>query len=200
MVSTIVNTEDPIMTAAGGGAAEVPKLIAFVAQKTGLSPTAVLAVLQKNFPHTAALLQAIPFSAVTAELPGVLKALGPGVLPVIPRLAQTVSAAPSVANGWDNVPGTSGATRFDGSPVRTVPQVRTYFSSDVIPVLETQRDNYEYLVSTSKIDFLGPLVLIIGIVVIIYGLLIVFAAWRLAPPPRARVSVPSPAPVTSHVQ
>jgi hypothetical protein len=200
MVSTIVNTEDPIMTAAGGGAAEVPKLVAFVAQKTGLSPTAVLAVLQKNFPHTAALLQAIPFSAVTAELPGVLKALGPGVLPVIPRLAQTVSAAPFVTNGWDNVPGTSGATRFDGSPVRTVPQVRTYFSSDVIPVLETQRGNYEYLVSTSKIDFLGPLVLIIGIVVIIYGLLMVFAAWRLAPPPRASVSVPSPAPVTSHVQ
>jgi hypothetical protein len=181
MVSTIVNTENPIMTSAGGAAAEVPKLIAFVSQKTGLSQTAVVGALQKNFPHVAALLQAIPFSAVTAELPAVLKFLGPGVLPVIPRLAQTVQAAPLVTNGWNNVPGTAGATRFDGSPIKTVPDVRTYFSSDVIPVLETQRTNYKNLVATSKIDFLGPLVLIIGIVVILYGLLMVLLAWRQEP-------------------
>jgi hypothetical protein len=186
MVSTIVNTEDPIMTAAGGGAAEVPRLIAFVSHRTGLSKTAVLAALQKNFPHTAALLQAVPFSAVTAELPRVLKFLGPAVLPVIPRLAQTVQAAPLVTGGWDNVPGAAGVTRFDGAPVRTVADVRTYFSSDVIPVLETQRANYEYLVATSKIDFLGPLVLIIGIVVMIYGLLMVLAAWRREPKPSTR--------------
>ena len=37
MVSAIVDTEDPIMTPQGGAAAEVPKLIAFVSQKTGLS-------------------------------------------------------------------------------------------------------------------------------------------------------------------
>jgi hypothetical protein len=181
MVSTIVNTENPIMTSAGGAAAEVPKLIAFVSQKTGLSQTAVVGALQKNFPHVAALLQAIPFSAVTAELPAVLKFLGPGVLPVIPRLAQTVQAAPLVTNGWNNVPGTAGATRFDGSPIKTVPDVRTYFSSDVIPVLETQRTNYTNLVATSKIDFLGPLVLIIGIIVILYGLLMVLLAWRQEP-------------------
>lgn len=141
MVSTIVNTEDPIMTAAGGASAE------------------------------------------------------PGVLPVIPRLAQTVSAAPLVTNGWDHVPGTAGVTRFDGSSVTTVPEVRTYFSSDVIPVLETQRANYQYLVSTSKIDFLGPLVLIIGIIVIIYGLLMVFVAWR-EPEARAGFSPPASSTVT----
>jgi hypothetical protein len=194
MVSTIVDTENPIMTAAGGGAAEVPKLVAFVSRKTGLSQTAVVAALQKNFPHVAALLQAIPFSAVTAELPGVLKFLGPGVLPVIPRLAQTVQAAPFVTGGWDNVPGTVGATRFAGGPITTMPDVRTYFSSDVIPVLETQRTNYEKLVATSKIDFLGPLVLIIGIVVILYGLLIVLVAWRQEPPPATR---PAMAPTAS---
>jgi uncharacterized membrane protein len=185
MVSTIVDTENPIMTPAGGAAAEVPKLIAFVSQKTGLSQTAVVGALQKNFPHVAALLQAIPFSAVTAELPAVLKFLGPGVLPVIPRLAQTVQAAPLVTDGWNNVPGTAGATRFDGSPIKTVADVRTYFSSDVIPVLETQRTNYDNLVKTSKIDFLGPLVLIIGIIVILYGLLMVLLAWRTEPEPEA---------------
>jgi uncharacterized membrane protein len=183
MVSTIVNTESPIMTSAGAAAAEVPKLIAFVSQKTGLSPTAVVGALQRNFPHVAALLQAIPFSAVTAELPAVLKFLGPGVLPVIPRLSQTVQAAPLVTNGWNHAPGTTGATRFDGSPIRTMPDVRTYFSSDVIPVLETQRTNYENLVATSTIGFLGPLVLIIGLIVILYGLLMVLLAWRLEPSP-----------------
>jgi cytochrome bd-type quinol oxidase subunit 1 len=192
MVSTIVNAEDPVMTASGGAAAEVPKLVAFVSKKTGLSQPQVLTVLQTKFPHVAALLQAIPFSAVTAELPAVLKALGPGGAAVIPRLAQTVSAAPLVTNGWDNVPGTAGVTRFSGGPVRTVPEVRTYFSSDVIPVLETQRGNYEYLTSTSKIDFLGPLVLIIGIIVILYGLLMLFVAWRREPESPPAVSQASP--------
>jgi hypothetical protein len=192
MVSTIVNAEDPVMTPSGGAAAEVPKLVAFVSKKTGLSQPQVLTVLQTKFPHVAALLQAIPFSAVTAELPAVLKALGPGGAAVIPRLAQTVSAAPLVTNGWDNVPGTAGVTRFSGTPVRTVPEVRTYFSSDVIPVLETQRDNYDYLTSTSKIDFLGPLVLIIGIIVILYGLLMLFVAWRLEPETTPAVSQAPP--------
>jgi hypothetical protein len=181
MLSTIVDAEDPVMTASGGAAPEVPKLIAFVSQKTGLSKAQVLTVLHSKFPHVAALLAAIPFSAVTAELPGVLKALGPGVLPVIPRLARTALAAPLVTSGWDGVPGPAKLTRFSGTPVSTVPQIRTYFSSDVIPVLETQRSNYDYLVSTSKINFLGPLVLIIGVILILYGLLTVFLAWRLEP-------------------
>jgi hypothetical protein len=193
MVSTIVNAEDPVMTASGGAAAEVPKLIAFVSQKTGLSQAQVATVLQTRFPHVTALLQAIPFSAVTAELPAVLKALGPDGAAVIPRLAQTVSAAPLVTSGWNDVPGTGAVTSFNGTPIRTVPQVRTYFSSDVIPVLEKQRRNYDYLTSTSKIDFIGPLVLVIGIIVILYGLLMVFVAWRLEPEASPSASpVPQP--------
>jgi hypothetical protein len=177
MVSAIVATEDPIMTAAGGAAAEVPKLIAFVSSKTGLSQAKVLAALQTNFPHTTALLEAIPLSAVTAELPKLTAFLAPAI-PAVPRLAQTITAAPLVTNGWDNVPGTAGTTRFDGAPLRTVPDIQAYFSSDVIPVLETQRRNYDNLVATSNIDFLGPLVLIVGIIVIIYGTLMVLLAWR----------------------
>ena len=60
------------MNPQGGAAAEVPKLVAFVSQKTGLSQAAVLAALQKNFPHTTALLETIPLSSVTTELPGLL--------------------------------------------------------------------------------------------------------------------------------
>ena len=62
IISKDVDMADPIGTARGTGAAEVPKLIAFVSQQTGLSQAEVLAALQKNFPHTTALLQTIPLS------------------------------------------------------------------------------------------------------------------------------------------
>jgi hypothetical protein len=189
MVSTIVQTEDPIMTAQGSAAGEVPKLVAFVSQKTGLSQAAVVAALQKNFPHTLALLQTIPLSSVTTELPGLFAFLEQAlkVTPAqlvaalktnFPALTQAITNLPTVTNGWDNIQNIDGATRFDGTPVKTVPDVGAYFSSDVIPVLETQTGNYHKLVATSTIDFIGPLVLIVGIIVIIYGSLMLFLARR----------------------
>jgi len=207
MVSAIVDTEDPIMTAEGGAAAEVPKLIAFVSEQTGLSQAAVVAALQENFPHTLALLQAIPLSAVTEELPGLLaflqKTLNVSEAELLaalqanfPGLAQSITNLPALTSGWNNVQDIGTATRFDGTPIKTVPDVRTYFSSDVIPVLETQRENYENLVSTSNIDFIGPLVLIVGIIVIIYGLLMVLLAWRLESR-TSRAIRPSSMPATS---
>jgi multisubunit Na+/H+ antiporter MnhB subunit len=61
-------------------------------------------------------------------------------------------------------------------------------------VLETQRGNYENLVSISNIDFIGFLVLIVGIIVIIYGVLMLLLARRLEPgPSRATSPLPSPA-------
>jgi hypothetical protein len=129
---------------------------------------------------------------VTEELPGLLafleKTLGVTEAELLealganfPGLAQSIVSLPAVTSGWNDVPNIGAATRFDGTPVKTVPDVRTYFSSDVIPVLETQRENYENLVSTSNIDFIGPLVLIVGMIVIIYGVLMVLLAWRLEP-------------------
>jgi hypothetical protein len=206
-VSAAVNSQDPIMTPQGGAAAEVPKLIAFVSQKTGLSQVQVVAALQKNFPHTTALLEAIPLSSVTAELPGLFAFLEKNlhVTPAqlvgalgksFPALAQSITNLPAVTSGWNNVPNIAGATRFNGTPLKTVPDIRTYFSSDVIPVLETQHDNYEKLVATSRIDFIGPLVLAVGIIVMLYGLLMLLLAWRLEPGPRTAVKL-SPSPATS---
>ncbi len=188
MVSAIVNMEDPIMTSKGGAAGEVPKLIAFVSKKTGLSQAEVLAALKKNFPHVTALLGAIPLSAVSGELPGLFAFLEKtlhlsqaqllAALPAgFPALAQSITNLPAVTSGWNDLPGATGFTRFNGTPITTVPAVRTYFSSDLIPVLEAQRGNYTHLVSTSKIDFIGTLVLIVGIIVIAYGLLMLFLAW-----------------------
>jgi len=192
IISKNVDMADPIMTSQGSAAAEVPKLIAFVSQKTGLSQAEVVAALQKNFPHTTALLQTIPLSSVTSELPGLLafleKTLNVSAAQLVgalkanfPGLAQSITNLPAVTGGWNNVENIAGATRFDGTPIKTVPDVRTYFSSDLIPVLETQRRNYDNLVSTSTIDFIGPLVLIVGIIVIIYGLLMLLLARRLEP-------------------
>jgi len=205
LISADVDMADPIGTSRGTAAAEVPKLIAFVSQQTGLSQAEVVAALQKNFPHTTALLQTIPLSSVTAELPGLFvfleKTLGvsqPQLLTALktnfPGLTQSITNLPTVTNGWDNVQNTQGFTSFGGTPIKTVPDVRTYFASDVIPVLENQRGNYVNLVSISNIDFVGPLVLAVGIIVIIYGLLMLLLARRLEPGPgKAKTPVPSPA-------
>jgi hypothetical protein len=206
MVSAIVDMEDPLMTSSGAAVAEVPKLIAFVSEKTGLSQTEVVGALQKNFPHTTALLQTIPLSAVTAELPALLAFLESslhatqaqlvGALKgTFPGLLQAITNLPTVTSGWNEVQDIDGATRFDGKPIKTVPDVRTYFSSDVIPVLETQTGNYKKLVSVSTIDFIGPLVLIVGIIVIIYGVLMLLLARRLEPR-TSGAAKPSPSPAT----
>ena len=204
MVDAIAKTEDPLMTARGAAVAEVPKLIAFVSQKTGLAPAAVVAALQKNFPHTTALLETIPLSSVTAELPGLFafleKALNVSQTDLLaamkanfPALTQAISNLPPVTSGWDQIPGAEGFTRFDGTPVKSVPQVAAYFDSDVIPILETQTGNYHKLMQTSTIDFIGPLVLIVGIIVILYGLLMLFLARRLEPGPTSKAAKLSPA-------
>ena len=195
MVNAIVNLENPIMTPQGGAAAEVPQLVAFVSHKTGLSQAAVLAALKKNFPHTLALLETIPLSSVSAEIPGLLAFLEKAlkVTPTqlvaaletnFPDLTAAITNLTPVVDGWNNVPGTIAFTNNAGAPIRTIPAVRTYFGSELVPMLESQHDNYEHLVSTSQIDFLGPLVLIIGLIVIVYGALMVFLAWQVAPIPR----------------
>ncbi|MDQ6777447.1 MAG: hypothetical protein M3071_14805 [Actinomycetota bacterium] len=180
MVQKVVNTENPIMTQAGGAAAEVPKLVAFVAKQTHRSKRAVLDVLATHFPHITEMLLAIPLTSVASELPAVNHALAPALLN-IPKLAQTVVNTPSVTSGWDNVPGTAGATNFQGGRVNTVPEITAYFANDMIPVLEKQRRHWVELTSTSKINFIGWLVLSIGVIAIVYGVLMVLIARTRAP-------------------
>src|SRR5947209_777695 len=52
IASDVTDLLDPVVTASGGGAAEVGKLVAFVSSQTGLPPAAVLTTLQTNFPKT----------------------------------------------------------------------------------------------------------------------------------------------------
>jgi hypothetical protein len=191
IISHAADTLTPIVTPQGGAAAEVPQLVAFVSKQTGLSQPAVLAALTKNFPHTTALLEAIPLSSVTSEIPGLVTFLATslhmtpaqvlGALKAnFPDLYQSITQLPYVTSGWYNVPGTANLTRFNGTPVHTVPQVRTYFSADVIPVLEDQRIHFEALAGDGGVSFLAPLLLTVGIVVIIFGVaMALFARKRL---------------------
>ncbi len=181
MVSAIVDLADPIATAKGGGADEVPKLVAFVSEQTGLSRPAVLAALQKNFPHTTSLLQAVPLEAVSAELPRLVTFLADNlhltkdqVVAALnknfPHLAQSIDVLPTVTGGWNHVAGTDQLTRFDGSRVRTVPQVRDYFAKDVVPVLEREQSNFHRLDTTPPpVDVFAPLLILVGVLVIAYG-------------------------------
>jgi phosphohistidine swiveling domain-containing protein len=187
MVGTIIATEDPIMTAQGGAAGEVPKLVTFVSSKTGLTQAQVVAALQKNFPHVLGLLEALPLSSVSGELPGLDKFLEsalhatPAQLTAalkqnFPALTQAITNLPTVTSGWNKLPNMAGATNFAGRPITTAPQLGAYLSGDVVPVFETQRANYDTLTSISRIDFIGWLVLAIGIIVILYGALMVVLA------------------------
>jgi hypothetical protein len=191
IISSIVDMADPITTDSGTAAPEVPKLIAFVSDQTGLPPAQVQSLLQQNFPHTTALLQAIPLSEVSAELPKLVAFLSDTlgisqeqVLAAIqqnfPGLAQSIDALPDVTSGWDQVPDIGGLTRFNGDPVSDVPEVRDYFADDVIPVLERQQQNWEDAADPfPDLDVFPPLLLGVGILVILYGTIMAIWAARL---------------------
>jgi hypothetical protein len=190
MLSQVVQAADPIVTPEGGVAAEVPKLLTLVSTRTGLSQAQVLAALRTQVPHTTALLQAVPLSSVSAELPRLINFLSTALkMPPaqvsaaiarnFPHLSQAITLLPAVTSGWNNVPGTEQLTRFDGSPVRTVPHIRDYFATDVIPVLESQQANFQRVDTTwPRLPVLPPLLLIVGILVVLYGLVMLVQTLR----------------------
>lgn len=180
IISQDVDFADPVVTNNGSAAGEVPKLIAFVAEGTGLSQADVLAALSQNAPKLTTLLQAIPLSDVSKELPGLLdflattlkvspEELGAALTENFPGLAQTIQNLPKVTSGWDNVPGTANFTNFAGDPVKTVPDVRDYFSDDLIPVVESQASNFRDLDGSGGIGFIPALLTVLGAIVVIFG-------------------------------
>lgn len=173
---------DPIATKRGGAAAEVPRLVAFVAQQTGTKQADVLAGLRRRVPRTTAVLEAIPLSAVAAEIPHLLTYLGKtlkvsraALLATLqdrtPHLAQALLAVRPVAIRWNSIPGSEQLTRFDGTSVRTMPGLDAYFGQDVIPVLETQRQHFRDLADPwPPLTVFAPLLLAVGVLLVVYGL------------------------------
>ena len=188
-ISTDVNMADPIVTPQGGASAEVGAVVAYVAHKYKISPAKALALLQKDFPHTTALLQAIPLSAVSAELPGLLTFLSTTLkmTPVqlaaalhanFPALFQAIVNLPTVTSEWNSITWPAGKelTTFEGQPVSTVPELRDFFQKELIPAVAGQKQNFDSLSGTSRLNWIAPLLLILGFVVIIYAIVMI-ADW-----------------------
>ena len=182
MIDHVANMIDPIVDAQGGAAGEVGPLVELVAGATGLAPADVLAAIEANFPHTYHLLLTLPLDQVSAEIPGLLTFVADNsdladagaVLDAIaantPNLAQAITNLLVVTDGFREIPGIDQLTRFDGSPVRSIPELRDYFADDVVPGVRAVADDYRTLDTTAPpVDVFPSLLLIVGILVIIYG-------------------------------
>ena len=182
MIDHVADMVDPIVDAQGGAAGEVGPLVELVAGATGLAPSDVLAAVEANFPHTYHLLLALPLDQVSAEIPGLLTFVADNsgladagaVLGALaentPNLAQAITNLLVVTDGFREIPGIDQLTRFDGSPVRSIPELRDYFADDLVPGVRAVAGDYRILDTTAPpVDVFPPLLLIVGILVIIYG-------------------------------
>ncbi len=182
IVSNIAAMADPIVDAQGGAADEVGPLVDLIAGATGLAPADVLAALEENFPHVFHLLLALPLDAVSAEVPGLLTFVADNseledanaVLDAIaantPHLAQAMTNLIVVTDGFREIPGIAPLTRFDGSPVRSIPELTDYFKDDVVPAVRAVTQDYRTLDTTAPpVDLFPPLLLVVGLLVIVYG-------------------------------
>ena len=87
-----------------------------------------------------------------------------------PRLAQSITNLLVVTGGFREVPGFAGLTRFDGTPVRSIPELTDYFKDDVVAGVRAVAADYRTLDTTAPpVDMFPPLLLVVGILVIIYG-------------------------------
>lgn len=177
-----VSFGDPIMTASGGAAAEVPRLYRFIAQRTGRSTDAVRDALRDRAPRTSALLSALPLATVADELPELSAYLKRALRPArgdldatlrrrTPALAQVLLALPPATAQWNAIPSTDGMRRFDDlTAVRTVPQFDEYLRQDLVRVLVSEREDFQtFATKWPPVDAFAPLMLILGLAVMLYG-------------------------------
>lgn len=196
MVSAATDTGDAMMHA-DGAAAEVPQLLDLIAQRTGGSRAEAQALMRNDFPAINGLLASLPLPEVSAELPKLVHYLGTVLFMTpdqvdhmlqtdYPKIYQVYVNLPKLTAGWDDIPGTEKLTRFDGTPVRTMPQLRTYLSEEVVGPVERQQANFRPLGTRGGVAFLAPLLLALGVVVVLFGTLMAVKTWRATPSNRLR--------------
>jgi hypothetical protein len=111
----------------------------------------------------------LTFVADNSDLPDEGAVLG-AIAGATPNIAQAVTNLLVVTDGFRHIPGIDQLTRFDGSPVRSIPELRDYFADDVVPGVRAVAEDYRTLDTTAPpVDAFPPLLLIVGILVIIYG-------------------------------
>lgn len=191
MVSAATDVGDAMMHQ-NDAAAEVPKLIDYIAQQTGRSSRDTKAMLTKDFPYINGFLTSLPLPDVSADLPKIVHYLGTVLFMTpdqvdhmlqhdYPKIYQVIVNLPKLTAGWDSIPGTEKLTRFDGTPVRTMPQMRSYLSQEVVGPVERQQGNFRPLGVRGGVGFLAPLLLALGVAVIIFGTTMVVTTWRGVP-------------------
>ncbi len=187
-VSLTVGGLDPIVTEQGGAAAEVPQLITFVSEQTGLSEEEVLGVLQENFPHTTALLLAIPLEEVTAELPDLIAFLAQtlNLTPEqvsealeanFPALAGAIEGLPTITGGWYTLE--TGLTDVNEQPLPGVPGIAEYLDTRIVDVTERQRSNFQDLDELVNLNAIPWLLVGIGGLVVVFGGLMFVVTGRM---------------------
>ncbi|WP_067970887.1 hypothetical protein [Mycolicibacter icosiumassiliensis] len=188
MVSAATDVGDAMMHSADA-AAEVPKLIDFLAEQTGRSSDDTRAMLAKDYPYINGFLTSLPLPEVSAELPKIVHYLGTVLFMTpdqvdhmletdYPKMYQVIVNLPRLTAGWDDIPGTEKLTRFNGEPVHTMPQLRDYLSQEVIAPVERQQANFRPLGTRGGVAYLAPLLLALGIVVILFGTTMIVETWR----------------------
>jgi len=186
LVSQYVDLADPLMTRKGRSREELGRLVTMIKRKTGVSAERARALLRREAPHTEALLRAVPFSGVaderrrlTAYLSKTLNItpedLQDELARTFPRIYQVLSELPSATAGWYDVPGVEGLTRFDGTPVKTMAQVRDYLRDDLVAAVEEEQDHFQSLAGSGGIGYIPWLLLVLGAGLAIFGF--VHARW-----------------------
>jgi hypothetical protein len=183
-VSVYVNALGGAVLPDGGVAEEYPKLYERVAKDVGVPVHVVSDLVHLDFPHAAALLDGVPFSASTADATKLVDHLASEahvtstqmwntVRAKFPKIYQVLTSLRTVTNGWKEVPGTEGLTRFDGTSARSVPLIRDYFLGDIIPALERQQKDF-VIVDTNwpPLPVFAPLLTALGVAVVGYGFLL----------------------------
>ncbi|MGH3555921.1 MAG: hypothetical protein ACRDTK_00045 [Mycobacterium sp.] len=191
MVSAAVDLGDPAMYP-GRADVEWPKLIEFIAQQTGRSKDDTQAMLRKDYPYINGFLSSMPLSDVSSDVTKIVHYLGTVLFMTpdqvnhmlqtdYPAIYQVTVNLPKLIAGWDDIPGTENLTTFNGTPVRTMPQLRDYLSQEVVAPVERQQANFRPLGTRFGVAYIAPLLLALGIVVILFGTTMVVATWRGVP-------------------
>ncbi len=191
MVSNIVDFAQPVVDSKAKATAEVPALIGLVSKKTGLSQAEVVKALAAKAPHTTALLQAVPLSAVSSELPRLVAFLATALKTTpekvqealaqnFPALTQAITALPKVTAAGTRCPAPRrpASRASTGRPCASVPDVRDYFGADLVPVVTHQQENLTSLASNEGVGGLPWILLIVGVIVTFFGLFNARAAKR----------------------
>ena len=182
-LSQYVDVVDPLLTRRGGGSREVPDLIGYIKRKLGLSTEQVRKILRREAPHTEALTRALPLDGVAAEVPRltaylatILGTTEEDLAAILesdfPRISQSLTALANTADAWYDVPGIDGLTRLRGDkPVRTLPGLRKYLRDDVVPLIVSDKQEFQRLAGSGGIGYIAWMMLAIGVGLLAFGVL-----------------------------